>query len=174
MAHSYGERALSGYLASAAWDFSDGWSLEEFTGLRKYGKKKRAGRGDIWIGTGGKTFTVEAKVAWLGGPIDKAIDKIHDQLDIAGKQLDKLDSKYRIGIPTAVCYAVPHLNAKPKARYGTKNHIDNLYTEVVDTFSTSRRIVGAFRYKRDLSPNSGRIYPGVIVVTEFWAPWNNY
>lgn len=171
VAYWYGERALSGYLASAAWDFPDGWSLEEFTGLRKKGKKKSAGRGDLWIGTGKRTFTVEAKMAWLGGSIESAIKKIRDQLDAAGNQLDKLDSDYRLGVPTAVCYAVPDLN---EATYGTQDHIDELYAEVERTFSTSRKIVGSFRYMHDLPQDSGRIYPGVIVVTEFWSPWNNY
>ena len=174
VAYWYGERALSGYLAMAGWDLPDGWSLEEFTGLRKKGKKKSAGRGDLWVGTSKKTFTVEAKMAWLGGPIDKAIKNIREQLDVAGKQLDKLDPDYRVdSIPTAVCYAVPNLNVNPKSKYGTKEHIDDLYTEVERAFSSSRKIVGAFRYKYDPLPYDGRIYPGVIVVTEFWAPWNN-
>jgi hypothetical protein len=169
VAYWYGERALSGFLASAAWD--EGWSLEEFTGLRKHGKEKSAGRGDLWIGTEKRTFTVEAKVAWLGGPIDKAIKNIREQLGLAKSQLDKLGSDYRLGVPTAVCYAVPDLNAKTK--YGTQNHVDELYAEMERTFSTSRKVVGSFRYKGNPPPDSGRIYPGVIVTTEFWSPWNS-
>jgi len=53
IAYWYGERAISGLLASAAWMVRDGWSLEEFTGQRKKGRRKNAsGKGDLWLGVG--------------------------------------------------------------------------------------------------------------------------
>jgi hypothetical protein len=56
----YGERALTGLLAAAAWQRKAGWSLEEFTGRRRSG----AGRGDAWIGVGADTYTIEAKAIY--------------------------------------------------------------------------------------------------------------
>jgi len=61
VAYWYGERALTGLLAAAAWRIKDGWSIEEFTGLRRTGERQNSGKGDVWIGIQRKTFTVEAK-----------------------------------------------------------------------------------------------------------------
>ncbi|HSQ52575.1 MAG TPA: hypothetical protein VLL94_15095 [Nitrospiraceae bacterium] len=73
VAYWYGERALTGLLTAAAWGIKGGWSIEEFTGLRRTGGRQNSGKGDAWIGIQRKTFTVEAKVIWAQGPLDTAI-----------------------------------------------------------------------------------------------------
>jgi hypothetical protein len=174
VAYWYGERALSGFLASVPWAaWAEGWSLEEFTGLRKDRKKqdRNPGKGDLWIGIGEKEFTVEAKVAWSNGPILTTINDVRNKLKEAKRQLDALDTKYRVGFPAAVCYVVPSLASKT---YGTPSHQDQFFSKVPKMLATSRRIVGAYRYENDKNemPNdAGRLYPGLIVVTQFWSAW---
>lgn len=112
VAYWYGERALSGLLAATAWRTRAGWSLEEFSGLRRTGGRQNSGRGDVWIGIGRRTFTVEAKILWPQGPLKTAIADTRKLLDEAGNQLDSLDAKYQADVPAAVCYLVPELNLK--------------------------------------------------------------
>jgi hypothetical protein len=164
----YGERALSGFLAASAWALPNGWSLEEFTGLRVNGSKQSAGKGDIWIGIGKKTFTVEAKIIW--GCSDGLAAKIRAELRKAGDQLDKLDPTYQDGIPTAVCYVVPELTAT--SSYATNGHLDFLLETIPAELATSKRVVASFTFNRKSVPcYNGKLYPGIIVVAEFRAPW---
>ena len=62
-AYWYGERALTGLIAAAGWKLN-GWSLEEFTGLRWKGQQEKAAKGDAWVGLGKLDFTIEANVRW--------------------------------------------------------------------------------------------------------------
>jgi hypothetical protein len=172
VAYWYGERALSGFLASAAWDA--GWSLEEFTGLRTDGRKQSSGKGDLWLGVGEgskeKAFTVEAKVEWSQGPIPTTIQNVRKKLRAAKKQLDELDSVYRVGLPTAVCYVVPDINMN--GRNSDQEHLNAFFSEIPTLLASSRRVVGAFRYSGNHIPNDkGRAYPGLLVVAEFWSGW---
>ena len=168
VAYWYGERALSGFLSSAAWDV--GWSLEEFTGLRTDGKKQNAGKGDLWLGMGKKAFTVEAKVEWSQGPILTTIRNVRKKLKAAKKQLDELDSVYRVGLPTAVCYVVPDINMN--GRHAGQEHLNTFFSEIPTSLASSRRIVGSFRYRGKQVPHhNGRVYPGLLVIAEFWSAW---
>jgi len=169
IAYWYGERALSGLLSAAAWRAKDGWSLEEFSGLRRTGGRQSTGRGDAWIGIGTRTFTVEAKIIWPQGPIDTAISDVRNQLNIAGDQLDSLAGVYQVDVPVAVCYAVPELNMS--GRHATRDHIKQFFTEVPRKLTTSNRCVGSFWYKTDPPNYKGKLYPGIIVVAQFWSPW---
>jgi hypothetical protein len=164
----YGERALSGFLAASAWALPNGWSLEEFTGLRVDGGKQSAGKGDIWIGVGKKTFTIEAKTIW--GCNDGLAATIRAELRKAGNQLDKLDSTYRDGIPTAVCYVVPEVTST--SSYATNDHLDFLFETVPTELAISKRVVASFTFNRKSVPcYNGKLYPGIIVFAEFRAPW---
>jgi hypothetical protein len=169
-AYWYGERALTGLWAAAAWRIKDGWSIEEFTGLRRTGGRQNSGKGDVWIGIQRKTFTVEAKMVWAQGPHATAIRDARKKLSEAGDQLDSLDTTYQVDVPTAVCYIVPELNlnrghSKPEA-------IDQFFTKVPHALKSNKRCTGAFWYKNDpLKPHKDKRYPGVIVVAQFWSPW---
>lgn len=169
IAYWYGERALSGLLAQASWGVKDGWSLEEFTGLRSAGKGQSAGRGDLWVGVGRRTFTIEAKFLWSGGPISETIAKTREKLSEARRQLVSLNQDYQIDIPTAVCYVVPNL--KVSGEYADKNSIDRLFYEIPTDLRSARRVNATFRYKSDPPCHEGVIYPGIIMVSEFWSPW---
>jgi hypothetical protein len=57
----YGERAVTGLLAAAAWHVLGGWSLEEFLGRRD---ENAVGRGDAWLGIDDSEYTIEAKATW--------------------------------------------------------------------------------------------------------------
>ncbi len=170
VAYWYGERALTGLLTAAAWRIKGGWSIEEFTGLRRTGGRQNSGKGDAWIGIQRKTFTVEAKMVWAQGPLDTAIKDIRKRLGEAGDQLDSLDATYQIAVPTAVCYIVPELNLS--GGYSTADDIDRFFTEVPRALKSSKRCIGAFWYRNDPpKPHQGKRYPGVIVVAQFWSPW---
>ena len=110
IAYRYGERALTGLLASASWMVRDGWSLEEFTGQRKKGRRKNcSGKGDLWLGVGRKSYTIEAKVTWPTQlkDVNKWKTTVAEKLSKAGSQLNALDKSYRAGKPIAICYVVP-------------------------------------------------------------------
>lgn len=171
VAYWYGERALTGFLAAAGWRARsrDGWSLEEFSGLRRTGGRQSTGRGDLWIGIGSRTFTVEAKTLWPQGPVDTAISDARDELDDAGDQLDSLHPTYQIDVPTDVCYVVPELNIN--GRHATSEHIKQFFTELPRALSTPKRPVGSFWYKTDSPEHKGKLYPGIIVVAQFWSRW---
>lgn len=110
IAYWYGERALTGLLASASWMTRTGWSLEEFTGLRRKSRRKNgSGKGDLWLGVGGKEYTIEAKVTWPTQVSNVSLWKttVNKKLSRASGQLDALAHIYRCGKPLAVCYVVP-------------------------------------------------------------------
>ena len=164
----YGERALSGLLAAAAWRAKGGWSLEEFSGLRRTGGRQSTGRGDAWIGIGKRTFTVEAKIIWPQGPIDTAISDVRHQLNLAGDQLDSLARVYQEDVPVAVCYVVPELNMD--GRHATLDHIKHFFAEVPRKLITSKRCISSFWYKTEPPEYKRKLYPGIIVVAQFWSP----
>src|SRR5574341_159087 len=99
----YGERTLTGLLATAAWLLPDGWSLEEFTGQRSKGKRPKVtpGRGDLWLAIGNNKFTVEAKVTWPEQleDMNKWKRRVNAKLHLAFGQLSRLSKHYRYGLP---------------------------------------------------------------------------
>ncbi len=97
----YGERSLTGLLAAAAWRLSDGWSLEEFANARYYRRKKYIGRGDLWIGIGNNSYTIEAKIVWPGSTSRNALKMINKALSEAKQQLLALDKEFHIGVKSA-------------------------------------------------------------------------
>lgn len=103
----YGERSLTGLLAAAAWRLKNGWSLEEFSTLRGQEEEARVGWADLWIGIGGESFTVEAKLTWPEGDSESAAERIRERLNEARDQLRAIENAYREGEPFSVCYIVP-------------------------------------------------------------------
>lgn len=166
----YGERALTGFLAAAAWSIRDGWSLEEFTGLRMTGRKKGNGRGDIWVGIGRKYFTIEAKAVWPGGNVENAIKGAEAKLSDASSQLRQLHKTYRLGKPVALCYIIPDLNTKGK--FADSKTIKEFFTTMPEKFGDLRTAVASFWYDQKAPCHNGRIYPGVIVVARILPSWN--
>jgi hypothetical protein len=165
----YGERALTGFFAAAAWSLPKGWSVEEFTGLRRQGRKKGSGRGDIWVGVGSKTYTIEAKVVWPGGSVDSARKTIENSLSEATNQLKNLEGSYREGRPVALCYVVPDLNQK--GRFSEPSIISRFFTELPTLLADRSTVVGSFWYNSK-PPSSGvRVYPGVTIVGRILDVW---
>ena len=72
-------------------------------------------------------------------------------------------------IPVAVCYAVPELNLN--GRHATREHIKQFFTEMPRKLTTSNRCVGSFWYKADPPEYKKKLYPGIMVVAQFWPPW---
>jgi hypothetical protein len=109
VAYWYGERALTGLLAPAAWRLQrpQGWSLEEFADPRARGIRARAGRGDLWLGLGRHKFTIEAKVTWPPKMSTVAVDEANLALKRATDQLTQLSKRFCYGKLLALCYVVP-------------------------------------------------------------------
>jgi hypothetical protein len=166
----YGERALTGFLAAAAWSLPNGWSLEEFTGLRVNGKKNGSGRGDLWVGIGKKSYTIEAKAVWPGSNVENAIKGAKAKLSDASSQLRQLHKSYRVGKPLALCYIIPALNRKGK--FAGSKSIKDFFTEMPKKLSDPRTAVVALWYEQKPPRHSGHIYPGVIVVARILPSWN--
>jgi hypothetical protein len=103
----YGERALYGLLAAAAWKLPGGWSLQEVTWEAAHAQR---GRTDLWLGFEHHQFTIEAKLCWLGtsdirgGQWSKAVQAMLRQ---AYAQLRMLPPGYRVGSPVALAFLVP-------------------------------------------------------------------
>lgn len=182
IAYWYGERALTGLLASASWMVRDGWSLEEFTGQRKKGRRKNcSGKGDLWLGVGKNSYTMEAKVAWPTQlrDVNKWKTTVAKKLSKAGSQLNALDKPYRAGKPIAICYVVP---AIPTSTNGITDNIlslamrnfakvmteSNKHTEVMAYWITNFK-----NAPRDSNPKTGTCYayPGLAVVVRYRDRW---
>jgi len=166
----YGERALTGFLAAAAWSLQRGWSLEEFTGLRMSGKKKGSGRGDIWVGIGKKSYTIEAKAVWPGSNVDNAIKGAEAKLSEAAIQLRQLHKTYRVGRPVAICYIIPDLNSK--GRFAHSATIRDFFMNMPNQLGDSRTAVASLWYEKNAPRYNGRIYPGVVLVARLLPTWS--
>jgi hypothetical protein len=166
----YGERALTGFLAAAAWSLPHGWSLEEFTGLRMSGKKNGNGRGDLWVGIDNTSYTIEAKAVWPGGSVENAIKGAEAKINAAASQLRQLHKTYRVGKPLALCYIIPALNTKGK--FAGSKSIKDFFTEMPKKLSDSRTAVASLWYEQKPPRHSGHIYPGVVLVARTLPGWN--
>jgi hypothetical protein len=166
----YGERALTGLLAAAAWKLPQGWSLEEFTGLRNGDEGKRSARGDLWFGTSAADFTVEAKVVWASSTWQVARTRTNEQLADASQQLRDLERSYRVGTRIALCYVVPCPRAnRPEAQSA---NLASLLSNLPLSYTGPEWITA--RYARPGGPavHDGYVYPGVVLVGKVvaWAP----
>ena len=161
----YGERSLTGLFAAAAWRFPDGWSLEEFTGIRHYTRKESRGRGDLWIGIGNNSYTIEAKIIWPAKTTDYAEKLAYKELLNARKQLLALNKEFQIGSLISICYVVPDLNESTK--YSKSENIEKLFKELPERFKGPNYIVACYRITNTNSTKyAERIYPGIILIGE--------
>lgn len=165
----YGERALTGFLAAAAWSLPKGWCVEEFTGLRHQGRAKGCGRGDLWVGVGREVYTIEAKVVWPGGSLASAKKTIENSLGKAARQLKQLEDSYREGKPVALCYVVPDLDRN--GRFSDLSTINKFFTDLPDVFADRSTVVGSFWYRSMPPRYGGRDYPGVAIVGRVLEVW---
>lgn len=150
VAYWYGERALVGLLAAAAWQQSGGWSLVEFLGRRK----ARSARGDLWLGTGKAEFTVEAKVHWGKRKPQGCAMGIEVQLEAAGTQARTHSREYQVGKPVAACFLVPERS----------NPVDEAYfDEVAEYLKLDSRLIAVI-----VSPAKyhSKHYAGVMLVAD--------
>jgi hypothetical protein len=172
VAYWYGERALTGTLATAVWRNKRPrrWALEEFLGLRvREGKKRASGRGDLWVGLGqdGKrprqaSFTIEAKTSFMGRGLEGIIDSIEAKLKAAKAQLASLDPEYSSGYPMAVCYHIPAVLNRDASRRTSRE----IFRPVAEMFQRQPdTIVGAYWRGLANAPIHDKWhYPGVILV----------
>ncbi len=171
LAFYYGERALTGMLAAAAWQLSGGRALEEFSALRTRkgsGIKSKAGRGDLWLFLAKKWFTIETKVLWPGSYGKKTIRAINGELDTARSQLRKLDRAYRDGYPVAICWVVPELSIT--GRWSTNEAIDRFFSQIIEELADEKTLVASYRpsrERRQVALNKRKLYPGVILVGRY-------
>jgi hypothetical protein len=156
----YGERALTGLLAAAAWQQPGGWSLEEFLGHRTIHPETRsAGRGDLWIGLGSDSYTIEAKVAWVTENAD-AESESTALLSDAAVQLRALATEYRVGEPLSVCYVVPSLSA------GSSLRIADVMDRLQKYLQVGNHLVARYVPTSLSTPpvHDKRSYPGIVLV----------
>jgi len=176
-AYWYGERALTGLLAAAAWKMKRGGSLEEFLSLRRHGRKNSSGRGDAWVFVGNHWYTVEAKVKWPRSTSSKAILKaVSDGIGEAKAQLSSLDSAYKRGTTkAAVCYIVPELEVGVGDRPPSANQARESFLKVRDELDASNVVLASYWHQgklprhRDRKEGKTFMYPGVIVVVTWWS-----
>jgi len=162
-AHWYGERPLTGLLASAAWTIKGGWSLEEFAAKRGKRQQNGSGRGDLWLGTGKRCYTVEAKLDWPQSGWRRAVALAEQRLQEAEKQLGSLVKEYRWGEAVALCYLVPCLNTK---RASSKpSNVKKLFWKTSEVFARNGALVATYRPPRKIVYGA-HAYPGVIVIAE--------
>lgn len=172
-AYWYGERALTGLLAAAAWRLNE-WSLEEFTSRRSAGRQDTAGKGDAWISVGGTTFTIEAKLRWPRTmDLKNWENQIESGITATANQLKDLDADYKAGtIKTAVCYIVPEITASGYT--SISKEVVRRFAKLPLILGDARTVVGTFCYPRNPPRSKHRtdskyyVYPGVIVVARFW------
>lgn len=158
----YGERALTGLLASAAWRKKKGWALEEFSAERGGRSRKRNRRGDLWLGVGDAQFTIEAKIYWPQKDTRSAVKGVKRKLNEAKKQLYCLSTKYQVGLPFSVCYVVPW----PRVSDNKSNLTDRnaLLEHVAQSFGSENCVVGKYVCQGHPRKHGGRAYPGVLLI----------
>jgi len=180
VAYWYGERALTGLLAAAAWKSPGWWALEEFTGKRYVDprlKSKRTGsvgaRGDLWLGLhvhrGSWTqycYTIEAKQSWTGRHAEAILTAIETQLGKAKMQLRRLDPVFRWGYPMAVCFHIPAIHTKTAIAWNAPK----VFAEVADALrNRSNTIIAAVWRSHSKVPRDGPwSFPGVLFVGEVY------
>jgi hypothetical protein len=147
----YGERPLTGLLASAAWRLTDGWGLEEFASPRGSGSRARVGRGDLWLGTNGGRYTVEAKITWASRDWTVAKSYVLRRLAQARKQLRSLHRDYRYGDLVALCYVVP----QPSATRSASRVADALFKNLPAYFADDPYLVATYRCVGREVPSQG-------------------
>lgn len=107
----YGERPLTGLLASAAWKLRAGHALEEFATIRGPVRRAGAGRIDAYIVLNKVWYQIEAKMAWPADSSAKATQRatsrVSHALSQAADQLNDVDKTYYGNWGLAVCYVVP-------------------------------------------------------------------
>lgn len=151
VAYWYGERALVGHLAAAAWLRRGGWALVEFLG-----RDATATRiGDLWLGTGSAESTVEAKCVWGGTSIQRAVRAVEEALGRAGRQLRSYAPEYRVGEPVAICFVIPELG-RP---FDERRYFD----EFAGQLMTKTRLLATFH---DSAFYEKRYYGGVMLVAD--------
>lgn len=176
VAYWYGERALTGTLATAAWRANGRWwALEEFLGIRiAEGKGKASGRGDLWVGLGRDgnrrrqaSFTIEAKASYVGRGMNGIVASIEGRLKAAKTQLRSLDREFSVGYPMAICYHIPPVL---KRRAAARTSVA-IFDEVTKTFAARpNTIVGAYWHDLSSAPAHGKwYYPGVILVGQVFT-----
>jgi len=161
----YGERPLTGLLAAAAWMMPEGWSLEEFSTVRGEGKKSGRGRGDLWIGWGKTTYTIEAKISWCAGNSKDSAQDIRKKLQLAARQLRTLDRRYAPGIHVALCYAVPYF--VPSTSTGCEKDANRFFKALTASFTGPDCILASYHHPKpptDPEDRQKHIYPGVLLV----------
>ncbi len=164
----YGERALTGLLAAAAWNLPDGWSLEEFTAPRVWGDEPSSGRGDAWIGRGHAWWaTLECKCAWVySADLDSAVREVRQRIAEAKDQLIALRKDYRGMHQLAVCYVVPDLaDGGPDA---TPERIQLLFDHLGTHFQ-DYALVAIYRPPDQFRHYDKRRCPGVVLVAELFS-----
>ena len=158
----YGERTLTGLLGAAAWRLPRGWALEEFTGLRGKRLKTKSGRGDLWLGLGNRTYTIEAKVRWPPGNPRNAVQYARAAIMEASEQLWQLSRQYRLGTLIAVCYLVPC--PMKDGPYAKRDRGADMIATVKREFRGGRWLAASYFPNYEPPTDNGRVYPGVILI----------
>jgi hypothetical protein len=177
VAYWYGECALTGLLAAAGNKVPGGWALVEPADEKISDPNEKAPRGrtDMWLRLAEYEFTVEAKLVWPEGTLEKADDlgrkairMTHEALRVADERLDRLSCDYRIGHLMVVVYVVPGFkNTRPVAGA----FIKEWFAKIADALAKDEVFTAVYlaeREDRDWPTNEGKVYPGLIFIGRYW------
>jgi hypothetical protein len=171
VAYWYGERPLTGLLASAVWRVG-GQALEESEAARGPRRRPRLGRIDSYIILNHKWFQVEAKVAWPTSDAPKGLSaarsRLSKALSQAREQLETVQDDYYGHVGLALCYVVPELPwPKNATRPKNSNILDSLAEENTAT-DAGKSIVAWYappaRQRPWITRPARKHYPGVLIV----------
>jgi hypothetical protein len=179
VAYWYGERALTGILAAAAWHtHRHWWGLEEFLGkkfvesiLGKAEGKSGPGRGDLWLGLHVNErrgeqhcYTIEAKQSLFGTNAKEIARAIEKNLSKARAQLAQLNEDFRLGCPMAVCFHIPAPLTKSK-RVSEWTAPDEFREAAQSVMKHPHTIAAAVLRSKTEAPEDGKwTFPGVLLV----------
>jgi hypothetical protein len=176
----YGERPLTGLLASAAWKLRGGYALEELATIRGPVRRAGVGRIDAYIVLSNIWYQIEAKMAWpadnSGKSTRNATSRISNALSAAAAQLDDVDETYYGDWGLAVCYVVPHI---VWTRHAPKPPGPSLLRDLAERYSKRPSgIVALYTPPTWANPVDGsskrkarRSYPGVLLLGRIvWRP----
>lgn len=177
----YGERALTGLLAAAAWQTNRYWSaVPEFLGKRNVDPRleqkrkrkrsgRRAGRGDLWLslrvdhlrGTQ-SCFTVEGKQLDRGYDPTKIPAAINRKLGVARRQLRHLDPVFRSGYPVAACFYIPAIHDRLVDKWYAGRVFETVRDRLVREDPKNMMVAAVWR-PRSLAPvDESWTFPGVL------------
>jgi hypothetical protein len=169
----YGERALTGALAAAAWSMRGACSLVEIATGRGATPNSNTRRLDAWIVLRGVFYQIETKQAWVYDQgktaTAKAIGETSRCLRLAARQIRTLPGEYQGDAALALCFALHGpawpTDASPRPGLSILQGVAERCAEPEEyaisvLYAPPRRQYPVYRERGDVR----RCYPGCVLV----------